>query len=1263
MASRTAERICTGLLKALAAALVAAAIALAVLRLAVAYAPAFHGQIQALLAHWLDRPVAIATLDARLIGFTPELILHGVRIGGGLGRPPDLTAARLEVSIDPWQTLRSLGLRLAELSIDKLTVTLTRRADGRIVLGEEANRPSGPLLASISGLRLRDASVRLIDQRRAAIWRLQDLQARFWGAAEVHHLAARFTPVQPRLAQQVELALSWHGESRALAESNATGYLHLLAARFDRISAALPPAWSVPVASGQGDARIWVSLRRGKLEEVAVDTSMRDLGFGSTGAVRLQRLAGRGHWERSGAGWNLDINDLRLQRPDGLAAPPSDLSIRYSTGAGGAELWRARASSLRLGDLAALVQTNEWLPLKWRERIVQLAPRGEVCDAALVIQSANQERHWRLSGRFQGFAVQPAERLPGLSAGVGRFLLTDRGGRVRLDARDASLMLPELLPRAVALARLRLQSEWRLADGRLQLVVPRLQASSSAGELDAQLGLWLGGRQGPFIEARARLRHGDASQIRQYLPERIMAKRLSEWLHNAIRAGHVQADLVLRGLARDFPYRKGEGVFDVEAQVDDLDFAYYPGWPALAGVSGRLSFHGGEFTAEIDSARLYRSRLLHAMAAIPDLARPRLTVRGRFAGPGDDLVRFLRESPLGHERAALRQISLAGQQRLDLQLVFPFGGRPIEVAGGIDLRGARLAANKLGLAIDDLTGHIDFDTDGVGWDRLRGRFDGQPLVSQAMTSGPPGARRIRIDTRFRSSLAGLLGTDSSLAARFPGTADWRLEIDSNGFRAAEGLVNVTLESELRGVQVNLPQPFAKPASVSRRLSVQAQLDSTGLEPIRVYYAQAGSAVLALAPHTWTVERLGVHLGSGKARLPRRPGTWLTGTLAQLDLAGLTGWRPGGQPIALPPLRVVDLQIGTCSWARTELVRALRISARRRADGWFANLTGPDLAGWIHWPQNGQDRVLVNLARLHLTGWPEFDAGRARLQARSLNLPGIDLDIADLRVAGGDFGHFSMRLSRMDGALVLETMHLTGPLLEAKAAGRWDAGGQRGRSAVDLSVRSKDTGKALALFGFATAIDNGKTRAQAHLQWPGGLLDFGSASVAGEVQFTVRDGSLLQIQPGVGRIFGLLSVATLPRRLTLDFSDLFGKGLAFDRIKAAFRLENGTARPEIFYIDSPAARIEVSGPIDLVRRQYDQTVTVMPHFSSAVSLLGGLAGGPLAGVILFLTQKLLLADMEQLAQNHYRITGSWEHPRIESTEGTRAEAPGVMHDTK
>ncbi|MCO6441493.1 MAG: TIGR02099 family protein [Nitrococcus mobilis] len=1263
MSLYTTERVRAGLLYAAAGVLVAAAIALTALRLALAYAPVFHGELEALLARWLDRPVAISALDARLVGFTPTLILHDVRIGGTSSRPADLAANRLEVSIDFGAMLRNLQARFIELRADQLKIMLRRHADGRIALGEQASGAGNRLFAFIARLRLREASVRLIDQRRGEIWRLAGLHAWFWYDAGEARLAAHFLPVQPHLAKRVKLAVRWHGSPRSLAESNGSGYLSLREARFGRIGAVLPPAWSVPVVAGQADAQLWLSVRRGRPERVSVDASAWGVKLGGAeGAVRFRRLAGRGHWQRAEDGWNLDINALQLQRPGGALGPPGNISIRYVSNAARAALWRIRTTALRLGDLAALARDNDRLPPSWRQRLTRLAPQGELSEAALVLQTTDRVQRYRVSGRFQGLTLEPAEQLPGLTAGAGRFLVSERGGRLRLTARNTQLRQPELFAQPFALQRLQVQSEWRVSGGRVRLAIPRLQASDAGGELDARVGLWLGARQGPFIDARAHLRHSEAANISRYLPERVLAKGLTEWLQHAIRGGRVQADLMLRGRLHDFPYRAGSGVFEVRSRMDEVSLAYHPGWPMLRGLAGRLSFRRGALRVELDRGRVYRSSLTHAMATIPDLMQPRLRVHAQFTGPGGDLLRFLRESPLADDHAAaLRRVSLAGEQRLDLQLALPFGGRPIKVAGRIDLDRARLAAPLFGLVIEDLTGRIGFDENGMSWDRLYGRFSGRTLVSTAATSGTP--RRIRIETRFRSSVADLLGADNPLAAQLPGATDWRLRIESNGFRSTEQRLVLTLESALRGVSMSWPPPLTKPQSTPRRLKIRTRLDAAGRGPIRVRYGDLGSAVLTLTPRPWSVERLGVRFGSGPAQLPKGPGTELSGTLEQLDLVTLIGLGSEQETLDLPPLQGVDLRLGTLFWADTPLVDALHLSAEKRSGDWLIRLAGPNAAGRVRWPQQGAGRARVSLARLRLAGWPELGTERDRLAPNALRLPGIDLDIADLQLDTANFGHLRLRLARVKAGLVLETMNLTGPVLKIKAAGRWDDNAPRGHSTMELNMVSEDTGKALALFGFAQAIGNGKTHAQAHLQWPGTLLDFRVARIAGRIRFTVRDGALLQVKPGAGRIFGLLSVATLPRRLMLDFSDLFGQGLAFDRIEVHCRLESGAAQPEVFYIDAPAAYIEVAGPIDLVKGEYDQTVTVIPHVSSAVSLLGGLAGGPVAGVVLFLTQKLFQTSIAQLAQNRYRITGPWEHPRIEGMGQTRAEVPRGGDDSR
>jgi uncharacterized protein YhdP len=170
---------------------------------------------------------------------------------------------------------------------------------------------------------------------------------------------------------------------------------------------------------------------------------------------------------------------------------------------------------------------------------------------------------------------------------------------------------------------------------------------------------------------------------------------------------------------------------------------------------------------------------------------------------------------------------------------------------------------------------------------------------------------------------------------------------------------------------------------------------------------------------------------------------------------------------------------------------------------------------------------------------------------------------------------------------------------------------------------------------------------ASLNWHGGPQDFSLGQVSGRLGFTVMNGQVIKVNPGAGRLFGLLSIAALPRRLSLDFRDLFEDGFVFDRIEARLRLEGGDAYTRLFYMKGPAARVDFNGRIGLGARDYDQVVTITPHISNTLPLVGALTGGPIGAVALFITQKLLEPGINKLTQYHYRVTGSWDDPEIRS----------------
>lgn len=170
------------------------------------------------------------------------------------------------------------------------------------------------------------------------------------------------------------------------------------------------------------------------------------------------------------------------------------------------------------------------------------------------------------------------------------------------------------------------------------------------------------------------------------------------------------------------------------------------------------------------------------------------------------------------------------------------------------------------------------------------------------------------------------------------------------------------------------------------------------------------------------------------------------------------------------------------------------------------------------------------------------------------------------------------------------------------------------------------------------------------------MQFSLDKLNGDLSLDIRNGQLLELSPGAGRVFGLLSLQTLPRRLTLDFSDVFKKGFTFDRIKGSFLLERGDAYTTNLYLEGPAARIDISGRTGLSVKDYDQLVTVTPHVTASLPLAGALVGGPVAGGVLYAIDKLFKTTIDKISQVQYTITGNWDEPRVVKLDevGTAAE---------
>jgi uncharacterized protein YhdP len=213
-------------------------------------------------------------------------------------------------------------------------------------------------------------------------------------------------------------------------------------------------------------------------------------------------------------------------------------------------------------------------------------------------------------------------------------------------------------------------------------------------------------------------------------------------------------------------------------------------------------------------------------------------------------------------------------------------------------------------------------------------------------------------------------------------------------------------------------------------------------------------------------------------------------------------------------------------------------------------------------------------------------------------------------------------------------------------GEWTGRGAAARTRLGMVIDSEDFGALLAGFGYGGQLTGGKGTARFDAAWPGSPSGFALGNLDGTLKLSARDGQLTEVEPGAGRVLGLLSLTQLPRRLTLDFRDFFSRGFAFNKLDGDVRLSAGTARSDSLVIDGPAAEIHIRGAADLRAQTFDQTIEVLPKSGNLLTAVGAIAGGPIGAAVGAVANAVLKKPLGQLGAKTYRVTGPWKEPKVE-----------------
>lgn len=1267
------RRLRTWTWRLLAFGLILAAVLLTLARLLLPFASEYRAELEQRVESYLGAEISIGEVDIGWHGFVPRVQLTGVVVEGAAASPEKITFERAYVTLWPAWDGGMPRLRVTDVSLLGLDLSLRIDDRGRIhALGAvlkpgmlptlglsdpaEIDAPAIPeALAGVFGvsrLQLLDTTF-TVTGPDGGVSRWQDVELRLANAGDRHRLSLVLTP-PPEWGEGVRALLEFEGKPTDYRDWQASLFIEGEGLALDRWSTLWPRA---PVQTGEGrlDFMLWSDWNDGRLVDAQAAIGAGDLVLENAGeevTLRFDRIDGNLRlWQPSPSQWQVDVNGLHVRR-DGREWSGDGLSLAREDGGA----WRLAADFLRLEDLAGVARLLPFATDR-QERLAALAPHGDVHGLSLAVGAGGD---FRLQADFRDLGWSAGEGIPGMSGLDGRARLGTDGGHVALESSDVGFDGPRLFREPLQLAELSaLVRVTPGADG-LILDAPRIHVRNEDLRGRGRARIEFTGDESPLLDVHFNYEDGVATATSGYLPTGIMPSPVVSWLDQAFRDGRVErGSFILFGRIGDFPFREHEGVFDVRFDVADVTLHYADGWPAIEDLGGRVHFAGAGLDIHVDHGSVNGVHLQRGRARFADLRQGVLGVDLGADGPLAGMLGVVNDSPLAARfEPAFGGAGADGAAELALDLVIPV--RELDatrVGGEVRFDNAALTQPRYNLDLDDLDGSVRFSERSVAIDGLEASLRGRPVRIDAATES--GTVTFRATGEFAPDelLPALAG---GLLDGSEGRSAWEMALRVP--LTADGPGRLEASSDLRGTRIALPPPLGKAAGDSRPLHLEMPLAPPGTREARVRYGDETRLVLELGGDDG-LELLRLGLGFGEpAELPRmRGGVRVAGEVARLPLAAWLETAGGDTgATAAPPLSELDLRANAMTYNGHRL-SAVHLQGSRDDDGWRLDIASNEADGRIDWPSTaaGGDAVRarlewVDLALLAAENGTEETGDAAAgsgLLIEPEQLPPLDLRIERLKLDTVTLADFALVTGTGGAGRNIHRLEFRTGHLRASGQGLW-RGGTDPRTQLRLTVQSENFGAGLAEIGYPETMANGSGNVTFDLEWPGMPWEPVIATGAGYIEIDIENGVLRQVNPGAGRLLGMFSLETIP------FRTLLQQGLIFSRLRGRVDIDDGDAYTGNLRIDSAIGKVRVRGRTGLVARDYDLLVRVQPELSTSLPVIGFLSGGPIAGAAIALLQGVMRnlgQDVEEVSEVEYAVTGPWEDPEVVRTDAEQAES--------
>ncbi|MGI9221111.1 MAG: YhdP family phospholipid transporter, partial [Woeseiaceae bacterium] len=919
-----------------------------------------------------------------------------------------------------------------------------------------------------------------------------------------------------------------------------------------------------------------------------------------------------------------------------------------------------------------------WLKLEHQTLLDDYAPSGEIRNLEAALADVDSDApHFDVAVELDEVGVEAVDKFPGVR-GFSAVLRSDRtGGLFEIRSIGMTVDIPTQLPDPVYLSELSGTIIWRRSNNRTTVLSDSIVIRNDdfAFNTNVEMSLEDGSRK-PVVDLATTWSINDIAVAKKYIPFIPRVPRTSEWFQEGLLAGRIpQGTLTLQGPMDKWPFDGGEGHFHVGANVRDARIMYQRRWPVAEVV---------DLDIAVDNMRLHTSRntvvnegivINDAKLEIGDFRNPTLSVNLESEGALDNVRSLLAQSPVGIDtlKGNLDKIALEGDGAFDLELIVPIRDwESFEFTSNVQTDDATLRMDGFPAPLTQLNGAFSIGREDISSDELTATLlGGQVEIDlQPAPEEMPGYRIIATAKGNATADALVSELNVPLEGDLQGETDFEARLlFARGKQEEPQPFKIELATDLNGIAINLPEPLHKPAEQSIPLRATLQMPSGSESITTVGVADdllAWQLNFTKKEERWDLDRGVIAFGEASAGEAETRGLHLRGRAETVALQRWFDRRRGSDTKTGvgDRIRSADMMVDNL-FMFGQHIENHRVRFDRSAREWLAQIDGEEIIGTASIPYDftsGQ-ALIIDMERLVLPGDEDsgYEDPARHIDPRSL--PPIRIDVDEFAIGPRFLGEVRATLVRTPDGLATENLMTRDATFEINGTGRWvvDESDPTGsHSFVTATMTSTDVENTMRRLDYEPGIVSDEFSMDFNIDWSGGPRDDFRESLNGDVVVRVGIGQLSDVEPGAGRMFGLMSVVALPRRLSLDFRDVFNKGFGFDGIRGRFRLEDGQTYTCNLALDGPAAQIGVVGRASLVDRDYDQMAVVSANFGNALPVVGAVLGGPTVAAVVLIFSQIFKKPLSEVGQVYYGISGSWDEPAIESVTADQfAEKVVVM----